>query len=221
MASEIQKEPSALEGSFLDEVSHFTKFEDSEVPSDPNGFHGSGENVPLHDDIPGSMDNDNQTCDVPDQIKVSEDDGTVRKGKNSKGHCQQKKRFTCAVCGKSLSRKQSLQSHELTHTGEKPFGCRICGKSFADRSTLRSHKLTHTGEKLFSSHLSSHKLTHEKGNRFHCSVCGKGFRSKEGFQGHTRKHSEEEQSVCALCGEPFRLVEDLEKHLKWHIQGTS
>ncbi|CAG0895369.1 unnamed protein product [Cyprideis torosa] len=68
--------------------------------------------VHAHDVIPESMDNDNQTLDVPDQIEVSEDDGTVRKGKNSGDHCQQKKRFTCAVCGKSLSSKQRLQSHE-------------------------------------------------------------------------------------------------------------
>ncbi|CAG0904553.1 unnamed protein product, partial [Cyprideis torosa] len=185
MASEVQKEPSGFEVQSLDEVSH------SEVSSDPNDFSGLGETLPLVDVIPGSMDNNNETCDVPDQIKVSEDDGTVRKGKNLVGHCQQKKRFTCAVCGKSLSRKQSLQSHELTHTGEKPLACRICGKAFARRSALSRHKLIHTG-----------------------------FRSKEGFEGHARKHSEGEQSVCALCGEPFRLVEDLEKHLKWHIQGT-
>ncbi|CAG0903135.1 unnamed protein product [Cyprideis torosa] len=141
MASEIQKEPSGLEVQSLDEVSHMTKSDDFEVPNQSNDFSGLGETVSLQDVIPESMDNRNQTCDVPDQIEVSEDDGTVRKGNNSGGHCQQKKRFTCAVCGKSLSSKQRLQSHERTHTGEKPFACNICGKEFADRSALARHKL--------------------------------------------------------------------------------
>ncbi|CAG0903607.1 unnamed protein product, partial [Cyprideis torosa] len=90
MTSEIQKEPSALEAQSPDELFHSTKLEDSDVLSVPNDFLGSGNTVPLRDDTHISMDNNNQTFDV------SEDDGTVRKGKNSGGHCQEKKRFTCA-----------------------------------------------------------------------------------------------------------------------------
>ncbi|CAG0897402.1 unnamed protein product [Cyprideis torosa] len=171
MESESQKESSALEGQSLDEVFHFTKVEDSEVSCDPNDFSGSTEAIkledseascdsndfpgsrevmPLQDVLPGSMESNKQTCDVPDQIEVREDDGRVKKGKNSAGFCQQKKLFTCAVCGKSLSSKQNLQFHELTHTGEKPFACRICGKSFKRSSNLSAHKLTHTGEKPFA-----------------------------------------------------------------------
>ncbi|CAG0894468.1 unnamed protein product, partial [Cyprideis torosa] len=69
MASEVQKEPSGLEVQSLDEVYHMTKSEDFEVPNHPNDFSGSGETVPLQDVIPESMDNGNQTCDVPDQIE--------------------------------------------------------------------------------------------------------------------------------------------------------
>ncbi|CAG0899408.1 unnamed protein product [Cyprideis torosa] len=150
MASEIQKEPSALETHSLDEVFNFAKLEDP----DPHVLSGFQETVPLQDVTPGwtvSMGNNSQTWDVPDQIEVSEDDGTVRKGNNSGGdHCQKKKRFTCAVCGKSLSSKQSLKSHELTHTGEKPFACKICGKTFSKSRNLSTHILTHTGEKPFA-----------------------------------------------------------------------
>ncbi|CAG0899951.1 unnamed protein product [Cyprideis torosa] len=227
MASEIQKEPSALEAQSLDEVFHSTKLEDSDVLSVPNAFSGSGNAVPLQDVSPISMDNNNQTCDV------TEDDGTVRKRKNSGGHCQQKKRFTCAVCGKSLSSKKSLQicgksfarnhhlsAHKLTHAGEKPFDCRICGKTFRSKTGLRCHEKKHS-----------------EGNQSVCALCGEpfrlvddlekhlkwhiqGFRSKNGFRYHEKKHSEGNPSVCALCGELFRLVDDLEKHLKWHIRSS-
>ncbi|CAG0905167.1 unnamed protein product [Cyprideis torosa] len=197
MASEIRKEPSALEMQSLDVTLNFTKLEDSEVSSDPNDFSRSGETLPLPDVTPGSMGNKYGTSGLPDQMEVIENEGTVRKGNNSRGHCQQKKRFACAVCGKSLSTKQQLKSHE------------ICGKAFADGSSLGKHKLVHTGEKPYS-----------------CITCGKSFarsdslssHNKSGLHNHEKMHSEGNQSVCALCDQPFRLLEDLEKHLRWHIQ---
>ncbi|CAG0899411.1 unnamed protein product [Cyprideis torosa] len=69
MDSQIQKEPSGLEVQSLDQVSHFTKSEDFEVPNHPNDFSGLGETLPLKDVIPGSKNNGNQTCEVPDQIE--------------------------------------------------------------------------------------------------------------------------------------------------------
>ncbi|CAG0882068.1 unnamed protein product, partial [Cyprideis torosa] len=248
MNSEVEKEPSGVEIQGADDGFALPRFDGMEVLADHHEFAESGEIAAPTDSVPGHTDNDNQTGDASDQIEVSEDGGTVRKGKNSIDNCQQKKRFSCAVCGKSLSTKQSLQFHEFTHTGEKHFACRICGKpfahssaiarhricgrSFADSSALARHKLTHTGERPFScsvcgkaftqqSNLRTHEFTHKKEKRFHCSVCGDGFRSKAGLHNHEKKHSEGNQSVCALCDHPFRLVEDLEKHLKWHIQSGS
>ncbi|CAG0895155.1 unnamed protein product [Cyprideis torosa] len=140
MASEIHKEHSALERQSPDELFHFTKLDDSELSGDPNDFSGSGETLPLPDVTAVSMANNNQTDDTPNQIEASEDEGKRRRGKNSRGHRQKKKRFTCAVCGKSLSSKQMLQYHKLTHTGEKRFACRICGKSFARSDSLSTHQ---------------------------------------------------------------------------------
>ncbi|CAG0905555.1 unnamed protein product, partial [Cyprideis torosa] len=173
VGAEIQKDHSVLELQSLHEECHFTKLEGPEASSDHNDLSRSVETVRSQDVIPGPMENNKQICDEPDQIEISEDDGTVQKGKNSPSHCQPKKRFPCAVCGKSLSKK-SLQSHERTHTGEKPFACKICGKAFSDRSALARHKLIHTGEKPFS-----------------CRICGKGFVQRSSLARHKLIHTGE------------------------------
>ncbi|CAG0898184.1 unnamed protein product, partial [Cyprideis torosa] len=110
MNSEIEKEPSDFEAPRAHVVGYaLPKFDANEILPDQNEFP---------EFVPGSTDNNNQTIGAhePVKIDVSEDEGTVRKGKNSRDIGHQKKRFICGVCGKSLSNKQSLQSHELTHT---------------------------------------------------------------------------------------------------------
>ncbi|CAG0902000.1 unnamed protein product [Cyprideis torosa] len=188
MNSEVEKEHSAFEILGEDDGYALPKFDGIEVLTDHKESTESGQTAPLTNIVPGSMENKNQTSVASDPIEW-------------------KKRFTCGVCGKSLSTKRNLQTHEFIHSGEKPFACRICGKSFAQSGHLTRHKLSHTGEKPFP-----------------CRICGKsfaqcdGFRSKTGLHNHGKKHSEGNQFVCVLCEQPFRLVEDLETHLKWHIE---
>ncbi|CAG0894483.1 unnamed protein product [Cyprideis torosa] len=192
MTSESEKESSVLESQSLVEVFHFTKLEDPEVSCVLT------EAMPLRDVTPGSMDSNNKTSDVLDQIETSGDNNTVRKGKNSAGHCQQKEQFTCAVCGKSLicgkgfRNKSGLRYHEKKHSEGNMSVCALCGQPFRLVDDLEKHLKRHI----------------------------QGFRSKSGLRYHEKKHSEENESVCALCGERFVLVDDLEKHLKWHIQGS-
>ncbi|CAG0908204.1 unnamed protein product [Cyprideis torosa] len=222
----------------LDETLNFTKLEDSEVSSDPNDFSRSGETLPLPDITPGSMGNKYRTSGLPDQMEVNENEGTVRKRMKSKGHCQQKKHFACAVCSKSLSTKQRLQSHEFTHTGgkpfackthtlihtgEKPFTCGLCGKSFARSCYLSSHKLIHTGKKAFgcrvcgkafaqSSALSSHTLIHSGEKPFTCRICGKSFRRNGDLSTHTLIHTGEKPFACRTCGKSFAQSGHLRTH---------
>ncbi|CAG0901687.1 unnamed protein product [Cyprideis torosa] len=283
-----KEEQSACPLQSADELFHFTKLGDSELSGDPNDFSGSGETLPLPDvtavsmannnqtdDAPDQIDtsedegtrrkrknsrghgqkkkrftcavcdasisrahshrgeaavsmaNNNQTDDAPDQIDTSEDEGTRRRGKNSRGHGQKKKRFTCAVCGKSLSSKQMLQYHELTHTGEKRFACKVCGKAFTQRGTLRQHEFIHSGEKPFacricgksfsqSGRLSSHKLTHTGEKPFNCRICGKSFAQKSHLSTHKLTHTGEKPFACRICGKSFAQSGDLSSHELTH-----
>ncbi|CAG0901923.1 unnamed protein product [Cyprideis torosa] len=161
MNPEIEKEPSDFEAPRADVGYALPKFDANEILTDQNEFPESWGTPPQAVFVPGSTDNNNQTSGerALDQIEVSEDEGTVRKGKNSRDIGHQKKRFICGVCGKSLSTKQRLQSHELTHTGfrskvgyqghtkkqceEEMSVCALCGDPFQLLEDLEKHLKWH------------------------------------------------------------------------------
>ncbi|CAG0886796.1 unnamed protein product [Cyprideis torosa] len=244
----IEKEPSGFEPPRADDGYALSKFDGMEFSlADHHQYPESGETAPLTDVALRFKDNNNRTGGAPDQIEVSDEEGTERKEKNTRGNCQQKKRFTCAVCGKSLSTKQHLRSHEFTHTGEKPFACRICGKAFADGSALGKHKLVHTGDKPFacricrksfaqSGHLSthevcgkafadrstlaSHKLIHTGEKPFACRICGKSFALISYLSSHKLTHTGKKPFDCSNCGKAFRSKTGLRYHEKKHSEGN-
>lgn len=51
------------------------------------------------------------------------------------------RRFACPLCPYKTARKDLLEGHVRTHTGDKPFSCPHCPYQSADRSNLRRHRL--------------------------------------------------------------------------------
>jgi len=78
--------------------------------------------------------------------------------------------FKCTICDKSLTSKQGLIGHTLSHTGEKPWVCEHCSQSFRDQSALSSHRKTHA----------------QDFEGFKCEFCGKSYEYKKRMNEHIR-----------------------------------
>ena len=113
-----------------------------------------------------------------------------------------KKPFKCKFCDYCSNRKEYVNSHERTHTGEKPFACDICEQKFNHKSTLGIHILSHTGEKPFS-----------------CTICDTKFRQRPHLKSHMKLvHSGPEKKVfsCTICQKTFTTKDSLVKHQALH-----
>ncbi|KAH8928910.1 hypothetical protein BT69DRAFT_1212189, partial [Atractiella rhizophila] len=51
----------------------------------------------------------------------------------------------CSQCPRAFARPSALQTHMLTHSGEKPHVCPVqgCGRRFSVLSNLRRHMKVH------------------------------------------------------------------------------
>ena len=118
----------------------------------------------------------------------------------------------CSFCKRSFKWRSHLQSHERTHTGEKPFQCEVCGKSFARSDALQCHKRTHLktgdlsgrGEKNEKAKpveyiytpfmpesvqcISNTSKDRAQEKRFNCDHCNRIFFSSAGKMKHMRSH---------------------------------
>ncbi|KAG7176880.1 snail-like 1 [Homarus americanus] len=64
--------------------------------------------------------------------------GSTREQHGQSSGCY--KVFSCPLCPYKTARKDLLEGHVRTHTGDKPFSCPHCPYQSADRSNLRRHR---------------------------------------------------------------------------------
>lgn len=57
--------------------------------------------------------------------------------------------FKCDLCDASFGRKNTLKTHYLIHSGEKPHVCPFpnCGKRFTEKGNMRTHYKIHEKQK--------------------------------------------------------------------------
>eukprot|EP00808_Paulinella_micropora_P000478 g67420.t1 len=149
--------------------------------------------------------------------------------KTKKQQLAMKKQFVYEQCNKSFSRRQNLQSHLRTHSGERPFVCVQCNARFAHRSNLTTHFRTHSGEKPYacvqcnarfaqSSALKSHLYVHSGLKPYACTQCVACFTQSNELTKHKRSHSGEKRFAWSECNARFGRLDYLQLHLRIHSE---
>ncbi|XP_062977882.1 zinc finger protein 232-like [Elgaria multicarinata webbii] len=145
------------------------------------------------------------------------------------------KRNTCSVCGKSFTRKSTLNRHQrIVHTGENLYTCSDCGKSFCKAPSERRipEAATHAGKKdvhqcvkcqeksNLNPSLKSRKRIYKGKQPFKCLDCDRSFGCHSHLLRHQRIHTGEKPYLCLACGKSFRQTAHLVKHQRTHGNQT-
>jgi len=142
-------------------------------------------------------------------------------------HDDKLKPYFCTVCDKRFTRKDNLNDHKQTHTGEQLYSCTQCEKHFTSRRRLRSHIYVHSSKykctecgKCFecSNALTVHRRIHSGEKPFECTVCSKRFATPSSLVMHSRFHSGEKPFACHLCAKAFSRSDHLNTHMRVHTR---
>lgn len=109
-----------------------------------------------------------------------------------------KQRFSCTVCKRKFTRKDSLQSHSSIHSGIYNYICVFCDKQFNTRNLLNRHLRCHTGEKPYW-----------------CKLCDMTFAENGQLTKHTQQvHLNLRPFTCEKCSFSYTTKQNLTRHIK-------
>lgn len=137
------------------------------------------------------------------------------------------KPYACPECDKSYTRKDHLQGHMRTHTGDRPYKCSECDSTFAYNHVLKNHMRSHTGERPYKctecdksfhlrQHLDDHVRAHTGEKPFKCVECDAAFAVRVNLTNHVRIHTGEKPYKCTECDVAFTQSGSLVSHMKIH-----
>ncbi|XP_047541945.1 zinc finger protein 816-like [Vanessa atalanta] len=174
---------------------------------------------------------ENVPIQLPEEIFYCQKcDKLFKTMENLKGHIElehdtDKKQYVCESCGRVFNRKDYLNKHKLTHTGEKLHVCPHCGFRARQRSSLTVHIRKHTGERPYrcnvcpqrcvsSSNLRAHQKRHLGLKVHECNICNKKFGYKVSLHEHMSTHAPAQTHACAQCGAAYAHARGLRRHVR-------
>lgn len=137
--------------------------------------------------------------------------------------------YRCGFCNRVFSLIQNLETHMLTHGGDKPYKCGICDKGFSQSTYLTMHMRRHTGQKPFKCeecnkcfsvkhNLAAHQLIHSGKKLYACDICEKSFLRRHLLNLHKRTHTGEKPYKCKICNRGFARNCGLQYHMRIHSE---
>ncbi|XP_025160414.1 zinc finger protein 665-like isoform X4 [Harpegnathos saltator] len=129
--------------------------------------------------------------------------------------------YHCKICGVFFASQSLLDNHDIEHKNKRKNTCAQCGRVFRTGVSLRQHMKKHSvrkgSRKGGKGRSALKKVKNEKPElEFLCKTCNKVFRHKSNYQKHLLRHTVGDLT-CKHCPKKFRLFRDLTRHEKTHF----